>query len=135
MFYRFLLVFGGQLGAMLATFSTKMGQPCGDPPPFCWVYVIFRFFGRPGPLLAPFWLDFGGFGAPFWRFLGSILDVSGWGWAGGVTRSAKNFENCTKHQECSKSMRNLEDNLKCSNMQKLERFNPTAYGKSFRALR
>ena len=64
--------------------------------------------------MAQFGLDFGGFGPPFWRFLGSILEVSGhdlgpmWlvilvlvklffftastgtGWAGGVTRSAKN---------------------------------------------
>ena len=37
----------------------------------------FRFFGRPGPLLAQFGLDFGGFGPPFGRFLGSILEVSG----------------------------------------------------------
>ena len=83
----------------------------------CWVYVIFRFFGRPGSLLAQFGLDFGGFGPRFWRFLTSILEVSGhdlgpmcfiilvlfkavlflsfhWyfaGRAGGVTRSAKNF--------------------------------------------
>ena len=35
-------------------------------PPFCWVYVIFRFFGRPGPLLAPFGLDFEGFPKGFW---------------------------------------------------------------------
>ena len=27
--------------------------------------------------LAPFWLDFGGFGPPFWKFLGSILEVLG----------------------------------------------------------
>ena len=27
-----------------------------------------RFSGPPGSLLAPFGLDFGGFGAPFWRF-------------------------------------------------------------------
>ena len=46
-------------------------------PPFCWVYVIFRFFGRPGPLLALFGLDFRRFGLPFWKFLGSILEVSG----------------------------------------------------------
>ena len=49
----------------------------GSIPPLCWVYVIFRFFGRPGPLLAPFGLDFGGFGLPFWRVLGFILEVSG----------------------------------------------------------
>ena len=95
-------------------FLSKWGRAVARRPLFCWVYVIFRFFGRPGPLLAQFGLDFGGFGPPFWRFLGSILEVSGhdlgpmWlvilvlvklffftastgtGWAGGVTRSAKN---------------------------------------------
>ena len=45
-------------------------------PPFCWVYVIFRFFGRPGSLLAQFSLDVGGFDLPFWRCLGFILEVS-----------------------------------------------------------
>ena len=54
---------------MLATFSSKMGCPVGRRLPFCWVYVIFRFLGRPGPLLAQFGLDFGGFG--------SILEVFG----------------------------------------------------------
>ena len=89
----------------------------GRRPPFCWVYVIFRFVDHPGFLLARFGLDFGGFGPPIWRFLGSILEISGhdlgpmclvifvlfkdvlfesfhWyfaGWAGGVTRSAKNL--------------------------------------------
>ena len=63
--------------------------------------------------MAPFGLDFGRVGARFWEVLGSILKVSGdnlgirlllenllfrsillasgSGWAGGVTRSAKNF--------------------------------------------
>ncbi len=76
-FSPFWLHLGTQVEAMLATFSSKMGGPCGRHPPFCWVYVIFRFFGRPGPLLAQFGLDFGRFGPPFWRFLGSILEVSG----------------------------------------------------------
>ena len=62
---------------MLATFSSKMGGAVGRRPPFCWVYVIFRFFGRPGPLLAPFGLDFRRLGLPFWKFLGSISEVSG----------------------------------------------------------
>ena len=35
-------------------------------PPFCWVYLIFRFFGRPG--LGPIW-------ARFWRVWASILKV------------------------------------------------------------
>ena len=93
------------------------------------MYVLFQFFGRPGPLLAPFGLDLGRSGVRFWKVLGSILEVfgdnlglrlllenlllenlnlqfrlllenlvfrsillaSGSGWAGGVTRSAKNF--------------------------------------------
>ena len=58
-------------------FRTKYGEGIWGKGAPCWVYVIFRFFGRPGPLLGPFWLDFGGFGAPFWRFLGSILEVFG----------------------------------------------------------
>ena len=45
-------------------------------PLFCWIYVIFQFFGRPGPLLARFGLDFGRFGPPFWKFLGCISEVS-----------------------------------------------------------
>ena len=35
---------------------------------FCWVYVLFRIFGRPSPLLAPFRFDSIVFGAPFWKF-------------------------------------------------------------------
>ena len=75
--HRFFLHFGSILGPKLGPcwphFRLKWGKAVGRRPPFCWVYVIFRFFGRPGPLLAPFWLDFGGFGAPFWRFLASIF--------------------------------------------------------------
>ena len=62
---------------MLATFSSKMKGAVARRPLFCWVYVLFRFFGRPGSLLAQFGLDFGGFGPPFWRFFDSILEVSG----------------------------------------------------------
>ena len=112
-------------------FFQNVGKYFLVQPVFCWVYVLFRFFGRPGPLLAPFGLDLGGSGARFWEVLGSILEVSGdnlgirlllenlrlllenlllqfrlllenllfrsillasgSGWAGGVTRSAKNF--------------------------------------------
>ena len=38
-----------------------------------WVDVIFRLFGRPDPILVPFWLHLGGSG----RHLGSILKVFG----------------------------------------------------------
>ena len=35
---------------------------------FCWVYVIFRFLGRAGALLAPYCLDFEGLGVYFGSF-------------------------------------------------------------------
>ena len=68
--HRFWLHLGTQLGAMLATFSEKRGagEKCSPLP--CWVFVIFRFFGRHGPLLAQFGLDFG-------RVWASILEVFG----------------------------------------------------------
>ena len=79
--HRFFLHFGSILGPKLGPcwphFRLKWGEAVGRRPPFCWVYVIFRFFGRPGPLLAQFGLDFGRFGPPFWKFLGFILEVSG----------------------------------------------------------
>ena len=79
--HRFFLHFGSILGPKLGPcwphFPPKWGEAIGRRPPFCCVYVIFRFFGRPGPLLAQFGLDFGGFGPPFWRFLESNLEVSG----------------------------------------------------------
>ena len=53
------------------------GKAVRRRPPFCWVYVTFRFFGRPGLLLAQFGLDFGRFGSRFSKFLDSILEVSG----------------------------------------------------------
>ena len=87
-------IFGPKLGPCWPHFSPKWCDPVGRRPSFCWVYVVFRFLGRPGPLLAQFGLDFGRFGPPFWRFLGCILKVSGHDlrcWAGGSMRSAKNF--------------------------------------------
>ena len=91
--YRFFIVFCSILEANLdpcwPLFRLKYSSAKYAVGGFCWVYVLFLFFGRPGPLLAPFWLDFGGFGAPFWRFLASILEVFGlhfggfwlWGYA------------------------------------------------------
>ena len=103
---------------MLATFSSKCGQGVPGAPRLLLDLCSFLFFGRPDPLLAPFGLDFGGVGARFWEVLGFILEVSGdnlgirllleklvfrsillasgSGWAGGVTRSAKNYENFKK---------------------------------------
>ena len=124
-FYRFGFVFGSH---HVGHFFAHKGEEFPVHPVFCWVYVLFRFFGRPGPVLAPFGLDLGSSGVDFGRFLGSILEgfwarfwevlgfvleasgdnlgirlllenllfqsillASGSGWAGGVTRSAKNL--------------------------------------------
>ena len=61
--HRFFLHFGSILGPKLGPcwphFPPKWGDPVWRRPPFCWVYLIFRFLGRPGPLLAQFGLDFG----------------------------------------------------------------------------
>ena len=79
--HRFFLHFGPILGPKLGPcwphFPPKWCDPVGRRPSFSWVYVIFRFFGRPGPLLAQFGPDFARFGLPFWWFLGCILKVSG----------------------------------------------------------
>ena len=54
-------------------FRSKRGEAERAEGGLCWVYLLFRFFGRPGPLLAPSGLDLGGFGPPFWRFLVPIF--------------------------------------------------------------
>ena len=46
-------------------------------PLFVGSMLFFDFLVALAPLLARFGLDFGGFGPPFWRFLDSILEVSG----------------------------------------------------------
>ena len=89
-YFVFFLVFGSVLGAKSGPrwlhFRTKWGDPVGCSPLFCWVYVIFRFFGRLGAILAPFWLHFGASGpnlasilevfgsilAPCWRYVGPL---------------------------------------------------------------
>ena len=62
---------------MLATFSLKMGGRCGAPPSFVLGICCFSVLGLSWTPLGSVGLDFGGFGPPFWRFLGSILEVSG----------------------------------------------------------
>ena len=69
-FSRFLLDLGGQLGAMLATFSSKMGGPCGTPPPFLLGLCYFSIFWSSWPPLGPIW-------ARFWKVWASILEVFG----------------------------------------------------------
>ena len=83
--HRFFIDFCSILEANLAPcwplFLQNVGNHFLVHPPPCWIYVLFRFFGRPGSLLAPFGLDLGSSGARFWkvfgldigRFLGSIL--------------------------------------------------------------
>ena len=117
--HRFLSDFDSILEANLEPcwplFRSKYGGRIWRMGGWCWVYLLFRFFGRPGPLLAPSGLDLGGFGPPFWRFwcpsssqFPSFLHPlfqqpwpyvkassqlkSGLWWAGGVTRSANNLQ-------------------------------------------
>ena len=66
-------IWEANLGPCWPHFPPKWGGAVARRPLFCWVYVIFRFWGPPGPLLAPFGLDFGGFGARFWKFLVPIF--------------------------------------------------------------
>ena len=77
-FVRFGLHLGAQVGAMLASFSSKMGRPCGTPPPFLLGLSYFPIFLRFHPLLAPFGLDFGRFGPRFWRSGGFMLGGFGY---------------------------------------------------------
>ena len=56
-------------------FPSKCGSAVARSPLFCWVYVLLPFFGQPGPLLAPFGLDFGGTGLDFEGFLGAIFFI------------------------------------------------------------
>ena len=114
-FYRFLLVIGSQLGAMLATFSLNRGGPCGVLPCFLWGLCYFSILGPSWPPLGSILGGWGSILLGFWLILGSILEgfglqfgsfwwpcgshvfslfgetfcllVSGSGWAGGVTRN------------------------------------------------
>ena len=97
MFYRFLIDFGAQLGAMLATFSAKMKRACGKLSLFllrCFFEPIFfemlTHFGSIllhfGAKLAPFWLHFAAILVPSWRYLGplgrtSLHWMGWWGYA------------------------------------------------------
>ena len=75
-FIDFCSLLGANLGPCWLHFRSKWGGPVARRPLFCWVYVIFRFRGHPGPLLAPFFggvLDF----LIFWSIWGSILEGFG----------------------------------------------------------
>ncbi len=80
-FIDFCSIWEANLAPCWPLFRSKWGDPIRLRPLFYWVYVLFLFFGRPGPLLAPFGLDFWGVGARFWalfwKVLGSILEASG----------------------------------------------------------
>ena len=72
--HRFFIDFCSILKANLAPcwrhFRSKWGEKSSANRLFCLVYVLFRFFGRPGPPLAPFGLDLGGSEARFWKVFG-----------------------------------------------------------------
>ena len=105
LFYRFWLRFGTQVGPMLATLSAKMGGGCGMLPSsllgLCYFSIFWPSWPHLGPILAPFWrlwtqlgLDFESFWLHFCTMLALYwvrwAQEAGTGWAGGVTRSAKN---------------------------------------------
>ena len=62
---RFFIDLGSVLEANLEPswphFPPRWRYAVARQPHFCWVYVTFRFFARPGPILAQFGLDFGRF--------------------------------------------------------------------------
>ena len=64
----FCWIWGGNLAPCWPLFPSKCGSAVARSPLFCWVYVLLPFFGQPGPLLAPFGLDFGGSGLDFQGF-------------------------------------------------------------------
>ena len=72
-FINFCSIWEANLELCWPHFPPKWGGRIGGIPLFCWIYVIFRFGGPPGPLLTPSGLDFGRFGARFWRFLVPIF--------------------------------------------------------------
>ena len=62
---RFFIDLGSVLEANLEPswphFPPRWRYAVARQPLFCWVYVTFRFFARPGPIFAQFGLDFGRF--------------------------------------------------------------------------
>ena len=80
-FSPFWLHLGTQVGAMLATFSSKMGGPCATPPPFLLGLCYFSIFWSSWPPLCPIW-------ARFWKVWASILEVFGLHYGGFWSRFA-----------------------------------------------
>ena len=72
-FFDFASILEANLEPCWPLFRSKHGEGECAEGGLCWVYLLFRFLGRPGPLLAPSGLDLGGFGPPFWRFLVPIF--------------------------------------------------------------
>ena len=67
-FFDFASILEANLEPCWPLFRSKHSDAKCAEGVFCWVYLLFRFLGRPGPFLAPSGLDLGGFGPPFWRF-------------------------------------------------------------------
>ena len=91
-FNRFLIDFGGELGAMLAAFSAQQGGGCEKLASFllrCFFEPIFfemlTHFGSIllhfGAKLAPFWLHVAAILVLSWRYLGPLGRTS-WHWMG-----------------------------------------------------
>ena len=91
-FYRFLIDFGAQLGAMLAAFSAQKGGRCEAPPCFllrCFFeWIFFEILTHVGSILlhfgaklAPFGLHFAAILVLSWLYLGPLGRTS-WHWMG-----------------------------------------------------
>ena len=114
------LHFGTQVGAMLAIFSTQGGGQCERQPSSLLRWCFLSFFSPPGPMgypilgphLGSILEVFGLILAPCWGQLGAILDhlgtSAGTGWAGGVTRSVKNFQPFQKQIKVSTKFHNFK---------------------------
>ena len=110
-FGKCLVPFGANLARFWHPKSTNI-RPKNDITALTnpWGFFVgssfFRFFGRHDPILASFWLHLSAFGPPLgsiWKvfdpivvpsvILGHLGASACTGWAGGVTRSVKDFIN------------------------------------------
>ena len=72
-FIDFCSIWEANLEPCWPPFRSKWGGAIKSRPLFCCAYVLFRFFGRPDPLLAKNVTR----GSRFWEVLGSILEGFG----------------------------------------------------------
>ena len=69
----FLFDVGSNNHSKLTSFGDVVHSTSCNQGVLCWIYLLFGFFGRHGPLLGLSGLDLGGFGPSFWKFLVPIF--------------------------------------------------------------